>query len=92
MNGLPLARLVLGGPHAEAEVRSIEGRFDALRGAHSYSVVRDDALIGGFVMYIDGLIYDVSVRGQLDSVAADLAAHRKSPDADSPVSGKGGAA
>ena len=57
-------------PLTEQQLHALERGFtDRLGSFVSFRVENDEALIGGFVAVIEGLVYDASVKAQLDMLA-----------------------
>lgn len=65
--------LRIAGPYDDWLIESITTGFEALLNSRvTLAVVRDDSLIGGFVVQIDGSIYDASLRSKLSGLKAEL--------------------
>ena len=55
-------------------VESIKARFsERLNSEFEWKVVEDESLIGGFVAYIDGTVYDCTVATKLEAMKIKLA-------------------
>lgn len=68
------AVLKLAGPHSTDEIESIKANFTELLGkAYAFDIVEDSSLIGGFVAYIDGKVYDASIALQIENLKRSFA-------------------
>jgi F0F1-type ATP synthase delta subunit len=68
------AELRIAGPYEDSDIERICRGFEAKLGKKlDFKVIWDAALIGGFLAYIDGKAYDMSVRARLRAVRQDLA-------------------
>ena len=60
-------------PYSEKEVRELEEGFSRLCGREIvFQAVEDKSLIGGFVAFVDGNVYDTSYKTKLESFRALL--------------------
>ena len=65
--------LKIAPPYDEAEVQRIWKEFEKLAGYPVEMTVQEDAsLIGGFAVYLDGKVYDASIRTKLASLRREL--------------------
>ena len=54
-------------------VNLIKGKFSEKTGKQiDFEIRTDDSLIGGFIAYIDGSIYDASVSSRIDDISRYL--------------------
>lgn len=62
-------KLYVAGPFGEEQLGSLRARFERLLGGEvSFDVVRDERLIGGFLAFVDGKVYDASVSSRMKDV------------------------
>ena len=65
--------LRIAGPYDEETIRSITGHFSALLNTEvTFSVSRDDSLIGGFTAIVDNKLYDSSILSRLKRLEQHL--------------------
>lgn len=66
-------KLVIAGPYDKGTIADITSRFSQMLGREvSLTVKRDDSLIGGFVVAIDGKLYDSSIRTRVENMQHHL--------------------
>jgi F0F1-type ATP synthase delta subunit len=62
-------KLYVAGPFGEEQLGSLKARFKSLLGDEvSFDVVRDEHLIGGFLAFVDGKVYDASMSSRMKGV------------------------
>jgi len=65
--------LKIAPPYQEGEIGKISRGFEKLLGHEvRFRVVEDESLIGGFIAYIDGRVYDASLATQLGELRRRL--------------------
>ncbi len=65
--------LRIAGPYDEDTIRNITGHFSALLSTEvTFSVSRDDSLIGGFTAIVDNKLYDSSILSRLGRLEQHL--------------------
>ena len=63
------ARIETAGPFADADLKAIKDGFCKLIGQElEFEIVQNPCHIGGFVAYIDGKIYDATIKTQLSEI------------------------
>lgn len=68
------AELRIAGPYEHSDIEKICHGFEKKLGKKlEFKIIQDAALIGGFLAYIDGKAYDMSVRARLRAVRQSLA-------------------
>ena len=59
-------QLLIAGPMEQAEIQRLTEGFGSLLGEGVvFDVRREESLLGGFVAYVGGRVYDMSLRTQL---------------------------
>jgi F0F1-type ATP synthase delta subunit len=67
------AELRIAGSYEDTDIEKICRRFEEKLGKKlEFKIIQDAVLIGGFLAYIDGKAYDMSVRARLKAVRRDL--------------------
>lgn len=67
------ARLFMAGPYDAMTVAHITSHFrELLQRDITFSVKRDDSLIGGFIAAVDGRLYDSSIRTRVERMQQHL--------------------
>ncbi len=62
-------KLYVAGPFGEEQLGSLKARFKSLLGDEiSFDVERDERLIGGFLAFVDGKVYDASMSSRMKGV------------------------
>ena len=73
------ALLKIAGPFDKVDLGKITDGFEKrLNKQIDFEIVEDSSLIGGFIAYIDGKVYDASIALQLKNIRGSFS---KSPDA-----------
>lgn len=62
------ALIKIGGAYDERTETLLREKFGAISPDTEFEFVRDDSLIGGFVAYVDGKLYDASVATRVDDL------------------------
>lgn len=66
-------QLLIAGPMNEGDILRLKEGFDRIAGeAVEFDVRREDSLLGGFIAYVGGRAYDMSLRTQLKSMRKHL--------------------
>lgn len=66
-------QLLIAGPMEEADIQRLTEGFGSLLGEGVvFDVRREETLLGGFVAYVGGRVYDMSLRTQLKSMRSYL--------------------
>lgn len=59
-------KLLIAGPMDPKDLQRLTAGFDRLLGEKvDFDVVRDESILGGFIAYVGGRVYDMSLRTQL---------------------------
>lgn len=64
------AKIVCAPNVSDASYQSLCEKLVAKFGEISFEKETDDTLIGGFIVLLDGKVYDASLRAQLDAMRA----------------------
>lgn len=66
-------QLLIAGPMAQGDIQRLQEGFGRLLGeAVDFDVRREDSLLGGFIAYVEGRAYDMSLRTQLKDMRKHL--------------------
>ncbi|MEA5059679.1 MAG: F0F1 ATP synthase subunit delta [Candidatus Pelethousia sp.] len=66
-------KLSIAGPMENGDILALQNGFSRLIGEPvDFEVSREESLIGGFIAYMDGRVYDMSLRTQLKSLRKHL--------------------
>ncbi len=59
-------KLLIAGPMNQEDLQRLTAGFGRLLGEGvDFDVVRDESILGGFIAYVGGRVYDMSLRTQL---------------------------
>lgn len=68
-----MAKLIVPGPFKDDYIIDIKTRFEKLLDKPvSFEIEIDASIIGGFIAFIDGKIYDASIKTRLNEIRKNL--------------------